>query len=368
MLQPMYTMQQFNWFDRRGTEGVGFIRALRTHLTNNLPQILPDLTAIIRSRMTELRESHPTVDGEKHSPVYPMVIKLVVLSNAVSFFGKSLAKDEDFMVSALEYIEQTLICAEIVRLLPKWLAPIVGNILGRRLKAQDRIFNTLLPIAEQRVVERDLKTLGHSVPQHTITFAIHDLCLNPQYLEPLRKELITGYEEFERTSTGLPLLDSFIKESARLTPVEAQSTRRSALKPFILSDGTKLNVGEWACTPVRAIMQNPEFYPDPLVFNGFRFADPAILEETAKGHFSVSQTQPSKLTDVGNTFHVWGTGRMACPGRFYAAAIMKVIMGQVILNYDCEMVKKDDSQRYIEWRSTILPKSDTVVIFTPRGA
>ncbi|EHK99466.1 hypothetical protein M7I_4623 [Glarea lozoyensis 74030] len=28
MLQPVYTMTGFNWFDRRGTEGVGFVRAL----------------------------------------------------------------------------------------------------------------------------------------------------------------------------------------------------------------------------------------------------------------------------------------------------------------------------------------------------
>ncbi|KAH7310888.1 cytochrome P450 [Stachybotrys elegans] len=402
MLQPVYTMQKFNWFDRRGTEGVGFIRALRTLLTNNLPQILPDLSAIIRSRMMELRESHKTVNGEKQSPVYPMVVKLVVLSNAVSFFGKDLAKDEKFMESALEYIEQTLICAEIVRLLPKFIAPTIGNFIGRRLKAQDVIFNTLLPIAEQRVVERSLKAAGQEVPQHadciqwiletsprqnpwsasrvvhelmaiwfgsvhavstTITFAIHDLCLHPEYAEPLRKECVQGYAEFERTGTGLPLLDSFIKESARLTPVEAQSTRRSALQPFKLSDGTMVGVGDWACTPVRAIMQSPEFYPSPLEFNGFRFADPSLLEDE-KTSFKVLQPKPSKLTDCDNTFHVWGTGRMACPGRFYATAVMKVILGQILLHYDCDMVPQK-GHRYMEWRSTILPRQDVLVVFKP---
>jgi cytochrome P450 len=402
MLQPMYTMQKFNWFDRRGTEGVGFIRALRTLLTNNLPQILPDLSAIIRSRMEEIADSHPSVDGAKQFPVYPAVVKLVVLSNAVSFFGKDLAKNESFMVSALEYIEQTLICAEIVRVLPKFMRPFVGNTLGSRLHAQDIIFNTLLPIAEQRVIERDAKAAGAKVPYHadciqwiletsprqnpwsakrvvhelmaiwfgsvhavstTITFAIHDMCLHPEYVEPLRQELQQGYAEFERTGTGLPLLDSFIKESARLTPVEAQSTRRSALQPFKLSDGTKLEVGDWACTPVRAIMQNPEFYPSPLEFNGFRFADPAILNNEG-GVFKFPQTKPSKLTDVDDTFHVWGTGRMACPGRYYASAIMKVIMGQLILQYDCELLH-GKGNRFLEWRSTILPKSNIKVAFRP---
>ena len=44
-------MHGFNWFDRRGTEGVGFVRALRTLLTNNLPTILPDLRVTIISNM-----------------------------------------------------------------------------------------------------------------------------------------------------------------------------------------------------------------------------------------------------------------------------------------------------------------------------
>jgi hypothetical protein len=40
-------------------------------------------------------------------------------------------------------------------------------------------------------------------------------------MEPLREECNTQYAKFERTGTGLPLLDSFVKESARLTPVES---------------------------------------------------------------------------------------------------------------------------------------------------
>jgi hypothetical protein len=51
---------------------------------------------------------------------------------------------------------------------------------------------------------------------------MHDICLHPEYTAPLRAELKSeAYAEFERTGKGLPLLDSFIKESARLTPVES---------------------------------------------------------------------------------------------------------------------------------------------------
>jgi hypothetical protein len=139
MLQPKYTMHGFSWFDTRGTEGVGFVRALRTLLTNNLPQILPDISTTINTRFAELRSGHKTVNGKRcapvsiydadfeldaiHSPVYPMIVKLTVLTNALAFFGKDLAKDEAFMVSALAYIEDTLMCAELVRLLPGFVVP-----------------------------------------------------------------------------------------------------------------------------------------------------------------------------------------------------------------------------------------------------
>lgn len=170
-------------------------------------------------------------------------------------------------------------------------------------------------------------TLSVLILLQTITFAIHDLCIHPEYVEPLRRELQLHYRDFEATAQGLPLLDSFIKESARLTPVESSkyiivdlfskltsvvSTRRCALQAFMLSDGTKLNAGDWACTPVRSIMQSSEHYPSPLSFNAFRFVDPQLLEGVARNKTNfVSQPTPSKLANVSNSWNVWGTGRMA---------------------------------------------------------
>jgi hypothetical protein len=117
MLQPKYTMHGFNWFNQRGTEGVGFVRALRTLLTNNLPQILPLLSTINKTRFEELIQhdggffgklvylvpmrdqsdllNHvsyhvTTPNGFVGSEVYPIIVNVVVLSNAVSFFGQDL--------------------------------------------------------------------------------------------------------------------------------------------------------------------------------------------------------------------------------------------------------------------------------------
>jgi hypothetical protein len=59
-----------------------------------------------------------------------------------------------------------LLCAEIVRLLPGFMTPIVGGIIARSIKSHAIIFNRLLPIAEQRCLERDLANLGQAVPKH----------------------------------------------------------------------------------------------------------------------------------------------------------------------------------------------------------
>ncbi|KAI0481793.1 cytochrome P450 [Xylaria cf. heliscus] len=404
MLQPKYTMHGFNWFDRRGTEGIGFVRALRTLLTNNVPKLLPELGRVVQQQLEEIRLVHMQNNGSSDIPIYPSIVELVVRSNALSFFGKDLTNKQGFMKSALTYIEETILCAEIIKLLPGFLSHFIGDLIAMRLRSHETLFKILLEAAEERCQERDQKRLGEPIKQHddciqwimetsprqkpwtpkrivhelmaiwfgsvhamatTITFAVHDLCLHENYKGPLRQELISDYESFQRTGIGLPLLDSFIKESARLTPVESMSTRRSALQQFTLSDGTIIFPGEWACTPVRAIMQSPQNYPEPTTFYGFRFASfiPDTGLDAANG-LSFRQPSPSKLTDIDLTWHVWGTGRMACPGRYYATAVMKVILAQIILNYDCKL---EDAQkpRWFSWRSTILPRKSTLVNFTP---
>ncbi|KAG9237932.1 cytochrome P450 [Amylocarpus encephaloides] len=405
MLQPKYTMAGFNWFDRRGTEGIGFVRALRTLLTNNLPEVLPELRISASSLMDEMHASHPVVNDVKQSPLLPMILHLTALTNARAFFGQELCRNEDFMRSAMNFIEQTLALAEMIRLLPNSIAPMVGRALGKKLRSQKEIYKAMIPIAEERLRLKEQKRLGHEVPVHhdciqwimetapraqpwsadrivhelmaiwfgsvhvmttTIAFAMHDLCLHPEYAASLRAELNSeAYAEFEKNGKGLPLLDSFIKESARLTPVESMSTRRQAIQPFTFSDGTHLAIGDWVVTPLRAMLHDDTHFPSASSFHGFRHVHPQVLENLTHSKFGSLDTQePSQLTDVNKHWHVWGTGRMACPGRYYAAAAMKTIIGQFVLKYDSSLVDETES-RFISWRSFIYPRSRTKAVLKP---
>ena len=52
------------------------------------------------------------------------------------------------------------------------------------------------------------------------------MCLHDEVVEPLRSELTTNaYHEFEAKAEGLPLLDSFVKESARISCSDASELR-----------------------------------------------------------------------------------------------------------------------------------------------
>ncbi|RYP53662.1 hypothetical protein DL768_001388 [Monosporascus sp. mg162] len=377
MLQPKYTMHGFSWYDLRGTEGVGFERAIRTLLTNHLPEIVPDLSRVVKVHFDQLLSEGPSQKSTPQSRVYQLMMRLVVISNAFSFFGKELSP----------------------------LVPIVGRITGTFFKSDKKVFNMLLPVVEQRCEERNMNLLGQKTPKHadciqwimetsprqnpwsaerivwelmaiwfgsvhslsvTSTFAIRDIGRRPEYVKHLRAEIESQYAKFELTGQGLPLLDSFLKESARLTPVESMSTRRAALRPFELSDGTKVGVGDWACTPVFAINNSPDHYPDPSTFNGFRFASKELLDQMSIDTDTGSlQPAPSDLAEVSSKWQFWGTGRMACPGRFYASAVLKVIVAQVISNYDCSLVEPD-AKHTITWRSTFLPRDDFRVTFAPR--
>lgn len=87
------------------------------------------------------------------------------------------------------------------------------------------------------------------------------------------------------------------------------STRRCAVKPFSFADGTKLEVGDWACTPVSAMMQDEKWYPDARTFSGFRFVSDEVLASLGGGNGGPKQPSPARLVDVDDTFHMWGSGR-----------------------------------------------------------
>ncbi|KAH4001641.1 hypothetical protein HBI56_065490 [Parastagonospora nodorum] len=409
LLRPEHSMHNFSWFEKRGVDSAPLPKTVRTLLRNELPFILP------KTRVANSQIMDEMLGGTGKQPHISKVVReCVAQTNAIAFFGEELANDRDFMIAAEDFIDKTVYIAEAARLLPGFVGTAVVKFLESHFSSQHIIFNALEPVAQRRIDEQELARQGQIVPEHkdciqyimeqtmdskpsqceitgpwaagrivhelmalwfgavhtmamATTFAIRDVCMHPEYLQALRAEIESpAYLKWEATGTGMPLLDSFLKESARLNPLDNVSTRRKALKPFTMSNGTRVETGEWLATPLAAMLKDSANWSEPNEFHGFRHVAPAHLASLEENGFK--SPEPGKaclITDVSK-WQTWGTGRMACPGRFYAVAGIKQIFSLVITKYDVSISDRCAPRKY-SWRTCNVPRSDLPIVLAPRG-
>lgn len=108
------------------------------------------------------------------------------------------------------------------------------------------------------------------------------------------------------------------------------------MRPVNLKDGTSIPAGYIIETPSMATLRDPELYPSPEVYNPYRFYDLRTNPATPDpiGYRSREQYQFVSCTKENAAF---GFGKHACPGRFFAANEIKLIMARVLLQYDIKM-------------------------------
>ncbi|KAL9591968.1 MAG: hypothetical protein Q9179_007187 [Wetmoreana sp. 5 TL-2023] len=100
------------------------------------------------------------------------------------------------------------------------------------------------------------------------------------------------------------------------------------MSPVKLSDGTLIQPGETIVMPSGPIARDQTYYENPYDFDGDRFLR---LAGNDRKHASQS---PNEYAGVEPGNLSWGTGRFSCPGRWYASAMMKLLLATLILEYD----------------------------------
>ncbi|KAK4236588.1 cytochrome P450 [Achaetomium macrosporum] len=403
ILQPKYTMYGFEWQDQRGIEGTGFVRALRSLLTAHLPYFQPTLQKIIENSFARELE-HPGADGFAQVQLFPFIKKIVTEVNSFIFFGEELSRNAEFRQAALEFPQAVVFAAELLRITPKALRPLVAAAATQQHRAAKTLFRHLEPIVKRRLAARAelqsdesgrtaentnkdcMQWLIDTSPRKnpwsaarmvgeimavwfgsvhqlamTATYAIYDLCIHSEYVEPLRSEL-QRLRQNPRAVDKLPLLDSFIKESIRCNNSDSITGRRKALAPYVFQDGSRLSEGDWVCVPQRAMMMDGTRYSHADAFDGFRFARANEALRQGITPDEVPDRAPSSLTDATIDWPIWGFGNTACPGRFYASLVLKLVLVHVLEEWECAM-PDPSAPRCRTWRSSIVPRSSTVVSF-----
>lgn len=140
------------------------------------------------------------------------------------------------------------------------------------------------------------------------------------------------------TAEGLyqmKLLDSVMRESARLNPTNVMRMQRSVLQSFQLSDGTVIPAGVDIAVPALPVNLDESKYPDALRFDPYRFVRLRSGEKPDPiGYASRELYQFISVTKENMAF---GFGKPACPGRFFAAAEIKLMLIFILIDYDIKM-------------------------------
>lgn len=157
-------------------------------------------------------------------------------------------------------------------------------------------------LAPQRIIQQMVALLFASMHQMQMacTWAIVDLCQYREFVEPLREEIRAVFStNVKDPYEKLYLMDSFLRESSRLNPLDGLTVQRKALKNFTFSNGMQVPAGNLVAVPQRVVMSDPERYTEPQKFNPYRYMK-------NRGNPDAAIT---KFTDVNWDYTFWGSPR-----------------------------------------------------------
>jgi cytochrome P450 len=175
-----------------------------------------------------------------------------------------MCRNEEWLSTALKYTENAFRTIIFLRIFPDWIKPAVALVNPFAYRVSSALRNAkrlVIPVIERRFKEQQVGSssaeqekpedllqwmmdraegvdgrpdkLAHRLliltlaSVHTTsmaaTQALYDLCVHPEYVEPLRKELVDAMEKTDgmitkQTLNQLRKLDSFMRESQRLSP------------------------------------------------------------------------------------------------------------------------------------------------------
>ncbi|KAI0190570.1 cytochrome P450 [Astrocystis sublimbata] len=355
-------------------------------LNQKLDKVQPQIYDGIRYAVDASLGSNPD-DGWRELPL--MDTLSTVLDSSVSrvMFGAKLGRDASFLRMLRLFIIGGGVLTELVGQLPAGLfRPLVGvpfNLFTTTIKRVCAAYY-LRPEITRRMQEmetgaenddeaydfisqciRSVKKLKFPIKVDEFTF-ISDLLmflalagvvstrtttvnmfmdiLGPQGTEQgiyslLRQEASAIFKtEDDWTSANslksMVVIDSCLRESARKNPLQTRGLMKQVMPPdgVTLPDGAHVPQGTWLGVPVEAIHRDETIYPSARAFDPLRFARMRVEGEPNK---SLDASEPS------DTYMFFSYGRSACPGRWFATRVMKLIVAYVTMHYDIKPLPED---------------------------
>ncbi|GLB35977.1 putative cytochrome P450 [Lyophyllum shimeji] len=363
---------------------IGHIAPLSTHLTRNLPlmfsEMRDEMVTAIGDAMPNVSATVSAIDAS--TEIFSRVCNRILV-------GLEVCRSPEMTVLNKQFLEGKARGKAILSALPMYLFIALRGRVNRvrsliepmiAQKPEDfgmfgkeyphGILSSLIaadssnPKASRHIADAILALNAHAIPALSLTFThalYHLATASPSdVVQPMREEVEAAVGRGGWTPSALERMrriDSFLKESMRVSGLHALTMLRKSRTDYTFSDGTHVPKGTILAVACAATHADPSKYPSPQTFDAFRFVQGS---GQAASRYQLSTTAPDFLG--------WGYGRAACPGRFVAAVQMKMVLAHLVLHYDVRLEDGAGDVRPRDWwvGSERLPDLSARLMFKKR--
>ncbi|KAK3503414.1 cytochrome P450 [Neurospora crassa] len=396
-------------------------KVMHKHLARNLVTLLPDIQEEVAESIDIAfgtdTENWTTLNlWEALLAIVPRVMNRLAV-------GLPLCRNQAFLSSQVGFADDVFRNCLILTLFPTILHPLVGRLVTLpNWYHFHQGYRLLKPVIEQRLRDYERFESGESqtppeeslitwlirqakadnLPHeqtpymiamrllpiefaaiHTTVITLHALFLDllasdpsKDYLSILREETTAVLQSEPNgiwTKNGLAQLyrtDSAIRESMRLSTFSTGLTHRKV----VAKEGITNPFEGWHAPYGAILMANmsvqhdADIYEDPKTYDALRFSrvreeyEARSQEEVEKGKDNTEEALRIKRLGVVTTsseFLPFSHGRHACPGRFFVAHEVKMMLAHILQNYDIKPIAERPRPTWVA--HTIIPSLDVKI-------
>ncbi|EAU87936.1 cytochrome P450 [Coprinopsis cinerea okayama7 len=347
------------------------VEVIRGPLTKGFPGRFDDIKEEIEA---SLRDLMPATKDWTGYPVHKSFLSVVCRTTNRLFVGIPLCREPDYLRINETLTIHLFTVGGILNLIPSFLRPIVAPLLSKFPAETERAKKYLEPLINERkeldakfgpkwegrpndliswlidvapeedgyghlddLVLRILTINTASIHTTTITVSnvLFDLAAHPEYIGPLREEIeetINRYGWTKESMVRMHKLDSTIKENSRRAGLGAAIMHRKTKVDFKLSNGVVIPKGFRMVVASGPTHSDPNLYEDPQGFHPFRF----VQSGEDKSGPTHKLRNPSMVA-LDPNYVLFGGGRFACPGRWFAVNEIKAMLCYMLMNYDFKL-------------------------------
>ncbi|KAL1863326.1 hypothetical protein Plec18167_008188 [Paecilomyces lecythidis] len=366
-----------------------------TLVKTQLNPMLDSLCDAINNELGVAFDEHFGTDPEwKEIDLYDAMTKIVIQVASRFTVGLPLCRDKEYLQANIDLIHSMTACIGQIGILPEFLKPILGPLLGWKThqiaRKIHRLFNATFRERQQYLdYDKDSKSfpepndhlqmimryaqqnhpsevgdLQHIANRVIISnfgssqqtnFVMTNMILDivssdaefntiSQLREETSRVISTNGGHWNRhTIAQLVRADSVGRETLRLHAFFKRATPRKVLVDGVVTpDGINLPKGSRLAFLGYPAQIDEDVYEQPLKYDPFRFSRPREAATNERGNPGLNHLS---FVSTSNSYLPFGHGKHACPGRFLIDCELKMLISYALMKYDLELPSEYNGKR-----------------------